>query len=110
MPDIAEYRFDRGKPSAVTGFAFFAVEGQLHPVCVVFFACLGFTPEESDLPNLCFLRCAQAFIPLLAGQAVTQGAAVFGGKLAVVDAIRAIVVEQLAGRTGARAVLKATYR
>jgi len=37
---------------------------------------------------------------LFAGQAIAQGAAVFGGEVAVVDAVRAIAVELLAGRAG----------
>ena len=103
MPDIAKHRLDRGKPSAVTGFAFFAVDGTLHPVAMAFFGFPGFTPKESDLPDFCLLRCAQAFVPLFAGQAIAQGAAVFGGEVAVVDAVRAVAVELFAGRTGADA-------
>lgn len=101
MPNIAEHRFDRGKPSAVTGFAFVAVDGPFHPVGVAFFGCIGSTTKEGDLPNLGLLRRAQAFGALFAGQAIAQGAAVFRGEVAVVDAVRAVAVELLAGRAGA---------
>ena len=103
VPNVAEYRFNGGKSSSVTGFAFFAVDGTLHPVAMAFFGFPGFTPKESDLPDFCLLRCAQAFVPLFAGQAIAQGAAVFGGEVAVVDAVRAVAVELFAGRTGADA-------
>ena len=101
MPDIAEHRFDRGKPSSVTGFAFFAVDGPLHPVGVAFFRCVGFATKEGNLPNRCLLRRAQAFGALFAGLAIAQGAAVFRGEAAVVDAICAVAVELLARRAGA---------
>jgi hypothetical protein len=63
----------------------------------------GFAAKEGNLPDLGLLRRAQAFGALFAGQAVAQSAAVFGGEVAVVDAVRAIAVELLAGRTGADA-------
>ena len=81
MPQVAEHRFDRGKPSAVTGFAFFAVDGPLHPVGVAFFRCLGLAAKEGDLPDFRLLRRAQAFVALFAGLAVAQGATVFGGEV-----------------------------
>lgn len=100
MPDVAEHRFDRGKPSAVMGFALFAVDGPLHPVGVAFFACVGFATEESNLPDVGFLRRAQAFSALFAGQTDALGSAVFGGEAAVVNAVRAVVVERFSSQPG----------
>ena len=103
MPQVAEHRFDGGESSPVAGSACFAVDGPFHPVGVAFFGCIGFTPEESNLPDFRLLRGAQTFVPLLAGQAVALGAAVFGGEVAVVEAVGAVAVELLAGRTDAEA-------
>ena len=101
VPNVAEYRFNGGKSSSVTGFAFFAVDGTLHPVAMAFFGCPGFTSEEADLPNLRPRRRAQALGPLFAGQAITLSAAVFGRDVAVVDTVGAIAIKLLAGRAGA---------
>ena len=67
VPQVAEDRFNGGKPSSVTGFAFFAVDGTLHPVAMAFFSLPGFASEEADLPDFRLLRRAQAFVPLFAG-------------------------------------------
>ena len=103
MPEIAEHRFDRGKASPVTGFAFFTVDGPLHPVAVAFFLCVCLAAKEGNLPDLGLFRGTPTFLPLFAGQAIAQSAAVFGGNVPVVNAVRAVAIERLAGRAGADA-------
>ena len=70
MPQVAEHRFHRGKPSAISGFAFIAVDGPLHPVGVAFFRAIGFAAKEGDLADLRLLRRAQAFVSLITGHTV----------------------------------------
>lgn len=88
VPQVAKHGFDGGEASPITGSACFAVDGFLHPVGLAFFCCVGFASKERNLPDLGFLRCAQAFGALFAGQAVAQRAAVFDGEMTVVEAVR----------------------
>ena len=103
VPQVAEHRFDGGEALAVAGLAFSAVDGLLHPVAVTFRCAVGFAPEEADLPDPGPLRGAQAFVPLLAGQAVTLATGLLGRDVTVVDTVAAIPVELLARRAGADA-------
>lgn len=87
MSQVTEDRFDGGESSPVAGFAVFAVDGALHPVAVALFGGFGFTPEETDLPNLGFIWRTQAFVTLFARQAIAQSTDVFGRDVAVVNAV-----------------------
>mgnify|MGYP007048134429 CR=1 FL=1 len=73
VPEVAEDGFDDGKALAVPSLAFFAVDRPFHLVSETFFAGIGLAPEEADLPDLGFVRGAQAFLALPTRQARRAG-------------------------------------
>lgn len=96
MAQVAKHRFDGGKALAVAGAAFGAVDGAFHLVGVAFFGLVRGALVEGDLPNLSFLRGAQALGSLVAGHTVAQGAAEFGEDAAVDGAVGAILIQRFA--------------
>ena len=67
---------------------------------------VGLAPKEADLPGLGHLRFPQAFVALRAGHAIPQRALELHRQMAVVVAVRSVLVERLAGRTEAGAGLR----